>query len=119
MSGFRDAEGRSVPARHGFQHSPCASPQTALGFIRELGERESPVPQKLIVILRDLAQDAGPDAPYFRAPPETCGAMLEKLKPLPTGQTNCGHCVVKHKLENEPLKSIVARRALLHALVST
>jgi len=110
MSGFRDAEGRFVTWRDvDFKHMAVrvtAKPQW--GFQpKNWEEREVPVPQKLIALLRTFRpKDAGPDQPLF---PSTTGrpdgAMLEKLKAVAhRAKLNCGHCVVKHKLDDGTIK---------------
>ena len=110
MSGFRDAEGRFVTWRDvDFKHLAVrvtAKPHWAF-HPKNWEEREVPVPQKLIALLRRFRpKDATPDHPLF---PSTTGrpdgAMLEKLKAVAyRAKLNCGHCVVKHKLENGTVK---------------
>ncbi|HWO34239.1 MAG TPA: hypothetical protein VNO32_36040, partial [Candidatus Acidoferrum sp.] len=66
-------------------------------------EREVPVPQKLIVLLKAFrSTNATPDDPVFpSATGRPDGAMLEKLKAVAfRGELNCGHCAVVHKLED-------------------
>ena len=110
LSGFRDAEGRFATWRDvDFRHLAIrvtAKPQW--GFHpKNWEEREVPVPQKLIALLRKFRpEDASPDQPLF---PSTTGrpdgAMLEKLKAAAyRAKLNCGHCVVKHKLEDGTVK---------------
>ena len=110
MSGFRDAEGRFVTWRDvDFKHLAVrvtAKPQW--GFHpKNWEEREVPVPQKLIALLRKFRpKDAGPDQPLFpSATGRPDGAMLEKLKAVAhRAKLNCGHCVVKHKLDDGTIK---------------
>jgi integrase/recombinase XerD len=110
MSGFRDAEGRFVTWRDvDFKHLAVrvtAKPQW--GFQpKNWEEREVPVPQKLIALLRKFRpKDAGPDQPLFpSATGRPDGAMLEKLKAVAhRAKLNCGHCVVKHKLDDGTIK---------------
>jgi integrase/recombinase XerD len=110
MSGFRDAEGRFVTWRDvDFKHPAVrvtAKPHS--GFHpKNWEEREVPVPQKLIAMLqRFRPKDASPDAPLFpSATGRPDGAMLEKLKAVAhRGKLNCGHCVVKHRLEDGTIK---------------
>jgi len=110
MSGFRDAEGRFVTWRDvDFKHMAVrvtAKPQW--GFQpKNWEEREVPVPQKLIALLRTFRpKDAGPDQPLFpSATGRPDGAMLEKLKAVAhRAKLNCGHCVVKHKLDDGTIK---------------
>jgi len=110
MSGFRDAEGRFVTWRDvDFKHLAVrvtAKPQW--GFQpKNWEEREVPVPQKLIALLRKFRpKDAGPDQPLFpSATGRPDGAMLEKLKAVAhRSKLNCGHCVVKHKLDDGTIK---------------
>jgi integrase len=105
MSGFRDAEGRSVTWRDvDFKHMAVrVTAKPHWGFHpKNWEEREVPVPQKLIALLEKFRPlKAGADDPIF---PSTTGrpdgAMLEKLKALAyRAKLNCGHCSVSHKLE--------------------
>jgi len=104
LTGFRDAEGRFVTWRDvDFRHAAIrvtAKPQW--GFSpKNWEEREVPVPQKLIVMLKAFRPaKAGPDDPIFpSATGNPDGAMLEKLKAVAwRGKLNCGHCVISHKL---------------------
>jgi integrase/recombinase XerD len=110
MSGFRDAEGRFVTWRDvDFKHLAVrvtAKPQW--GFQpKNWEEREVPVPQKLIALLRKFRpKDAGSDQPLFpSATGRPDGAMLEKLKAVAhRAKLNCRHCVVKHKLDDGTIK---------------
>jgi integrase/recombinase XerD len=110
MSGFRDAEGRFVTWRDvDFKHLAVrVTAKPHWGFHpKNWEEREVPVPQKLIAMLqRFRPKDAGPDAPLFpSATGRPDGAMLEKLKAVAhRGKLNCGHCVVKHRLEDGTIK---------------
>jgi len=106
MSGFRDAEGRFVTWRDvDFKHLAVrVTAKPHWGFHpKNWEEREVPVPQKLIALLRGFRpKDATPDHPLF---PSTTGrpdgAMLEKLKAVAyRAKLNCGHCAVKHALED-------------------
>jgi len=110
MSGFRDAEGRFVTWRDvDFKHLAVrvtAKPQWRFQP-KNWEEREVPVPQKLIALLRKFRpKDAGPDQPLFpSATGRPDGAMLEKLKAVAhRAKLNCGHCVVKHKLDDGTIK---------------
>jgi integrase len=110
MSGFRDAEGRFVTWRD-VDFKQMAIRVTAKphwGFHpKNWEEREVPVPQKLIALLRKFRPtDATPDQPLFpSATGRPDGAMLEKLKAVAYhAKLNCGHCVVKHKLEDGTVK---------------
>ena len=110
MSGFRDAEGRFVTWRDvDFKHLAVrvtAKPQWRFQP-KNWEEREVPVPQKLIALLRKFRpKDAGPDRPLFpSATGRPDGAMLEKLKAVAhRAKLNCGHCVVKHKLDDGTIK---------------
>jgi integrase/recombinase XerD len=110
MSGFRDAEGRFVTWRDvDFKHLAVrVTAKPYWGFHpKNWEEREVPVPQKLIAMLqRFRPKDAGPDASLFpSATGRPDGAMLEKLKAVAhRGKLNCGHCVVKHRLEDGTIK---------------
>jgi integrase/recombinase XerD len=110
MSGFRDAEGRFVTWRDvDFKHLAVrVTAKPHWGFHpKNWEEREVPVPQKLIAMLqRFRPKDAGPDTPLFpSATGRPDGAMLEKLKAVAhRGKLNCGHCVVKHRLEDGTIK---------------
>jgi integrase/recombinase XerD len=110
MSGFREAEGRFVTWRDvDFKHLAVrVTAKPHWGFHpKNWEEREVPVPQKLIAMLqRFRPKDAGPDAPLFpSATGRPDGAMLEKLKAVAhRGKLNCGHCVVKHRLEDGTIK---------------
>jgi integrase/recombinase XerD len=110
MSGFREAEGRFVTWRDvDFKHLAVrVTAKPHWGFHpKNWQEREVPVPQKLIAMLqRFRPKDAGPDAPLFpSATGRLDGAMLEKLKAVAhRGKLNCGHCVVKHRLEDGTIK---------------
>jgi integrase/recombinase XerD len=110
MSGFRDAEGRFVTWRDvDFKHLAVrVTAKPHWGFHpKNWEEREVPVPQKLIAMLqRFRPKDASPDAPLFpSATGRPDGAMLEKLKAVAhRGKLNCGHCVVKHRLEDGTIK---------------
>jgi len=110
ISGFRDAEGRFVTWRDvDFKHLAVrVTAKPHWGFHpKNWEEREVPVPQKLIAMLqRFRAKDASPDDPLFpSATGKPDGAMLEKLKAVAhRAKLNCGHCIVKHKLENGTVK---------------
>ena len=110
MSGFRDAEGRFVTWRDvDFKHLAVrVTKKPQWGFQpKNWEEREVPVPQKLIALLRKFRpKDAGPDQPLFpSATGRPDGAMLEKLKAVAhRAKLNCGHCVVKHKLDDGTIK---------------
>ena len=110
ISGFRDAEGRFVTWRDvDFKHLAVrVTAKPHWGFHpKNWEEREVPVPQKLIAMLqRFRPKDASPDAPLFpSATGRPDGAMLEKLKAVAhRGKLNCGHCVVKHRLEDGTIK---------------
>jgi integrase len=106
MSGFRDAEGRFVTWRD-VDFKRMAVRVTAKphwGFHpKNWEEREVPVPQKLIVLLKAFrSTNATPDDPVFpSATGRPDGAILEKLKAAAfCGELNCGHCAVVHKLED-------------------
>lgn len=110
MSGFRDAEGRFVTWRD-VDFKQMAIRVTAKphwGFHpKNWEEREVPVPQKLIALLRKFRPtDATPDQPLFpSATGRPDGAMLEKLKAVAYhAKLNCGHCMVKHKLEDGTIR---------------
>jgi integrase len=110
MSGFRDAEGRFITWRD-VDFKQMAVRVTAKphwGFHpKNWEEREVPVPQKLIALLRKFRPpDATPDQPLFpSATGRPDGAMLEKLKAVAYhAKLNCGHCLVKHKLEDGTVK---------------
>jgi integrase/recombinase XerD len=110
MSGFRDAEGRFVTWRD-VDFKQMAVRVTAKphwGFHpKNWEEREVPVPQKLIAMLRAFRPtDASPDDPLFpSATGRPDGAMLEKLKAVAhRAKLNCGHCIVKHKLDDGTVK---------------
>src|SRR5204863_9127005 len=85
MSGFRDAEGRFVTWRD-VDFKQMAVRVTAKphwGFHpKNWEEREVPVPQKLIAMLRKFRPaNASPDDPVLRSETgKPDGAMLEKLK---------------------------------------
>jgi integrase len=106
MSGFRDAEGRFVTWRD-VDFKNMAVRVTAKPHWnfqpKNWEEREVPVPQKLIALLKAFRpQKAGPDDPLF---PTTTGrpdgAMLEKLKEVAwRGKLNCGRCATSHKLDD-------------------
>ena len=110
MSGFRDAEGRFVTWRDvDFKHMAVrVTAKPHWGFQpKNWEEREVPVPQKLIVLLKTFRPaNATPDDPVFpSATGRPDGAMLEKLKAVAfRGELNCGHCTVSHKLENGTVK---------------
>jgi integrase len=110
MSGFRDAEGRFVTWRDvDFKHMAVrVTAKPHWGFQpKNWEEREVPVPQKLIVLLKAFRPaNATPDDPIFpSATGRPDGAMLEKLKAVAfRGELNCGHCAVSHKLENGTVK---------------
>jgi integrase len=110
MSGFRDAEGRFVTWRDvDFKHMAVrVTAKPHWGFQpKNWEEREVPVPQKLIVLLKAFRPaNATPDDPIFpSATGRPDGAMLEKLKAVAfRGELNCGHCTVSHKLENGTVK---------------
>jgi integrase len=110
MSGFRDAEGRFVTWRDvDFKHMAVrVTAKPHWGFHpKNWEEREVPVPQKLIVLLKAFRPaNATPDDPIFpSATGRPDGAMLEKLKAVAfRGELNCGHCTVSHKLENGTVK---------------
>lgn len=110
MSGFRDAEGRFVTWRDvDFKHMAVrVTAKPHWGFHpKNWEEREVPVPQKLILLLKDFRPaKATPDDPIFpSATGRPDGAMLEKLKAVAfRGELNCGHCTVCHKLENGTVK---------------
>lgn len=110
MSGFRDAEGRFVTWRDvDFKHMAVrVTAKPHWGFHpKNWEEREVPVPQKLIVLLKAFRPaNATPDDPIFpSATGRPDGAMLEKLKVVAfRGELNCGHCTVSHKLENGTVK---------------
>jgi integrase len=110
MSGFRDAEGRFVIWRDvDFKHFAVrVTAKPHWGFRpKNWEEREVPVPQKLIAMLqRFRPKDASPDAPLFPSSSgRPDGAMLEKLKAVAyRAKLNCGHCVVKHRLEDGTVK---------------
>lgn len=110
MSGFRDAEGRFVTWRDvDFKHMAVrVTAKPHWGFHpKNWEEREVPVPQKLIVLLKAFRPaNATPDDPIFpSATGRPDGAMLEKLKAVAfRGELNCGHCAVSHKLENGAVK---------------
>jgi integrase/recombinase XerD len=110
MSGFRDAEGRFVTWRDvDFKHLAVrVTAKPHWGFHpKNWEEREVPVPQKLIAILRAFKPtDASPDDPLFPSGTgKPDGAMLEKLKTVAhRAKLNCGHCIVKHKLEDGTIK---------------
>lgn len=110
MSGFRDAEGRFVTLRD-VDFKQMAIRVTAKphwGFHpKNWEEREVPVPQKLIALLRKFRPtDATPDQPLFpSATGRPDGAILEKLKAVAYhAKLNCGHCMVKHKLEDGTIR---------------
>ena len=111
MSGFRDAEGRFVTWRDvDFKHLAVrVTAKPHWGFHpKNWEEREVPVPQKLVTMLRKFRpKDASPDQPLFPSSSgRPDGAMLEKLKAVAhRAKLNCGHCVVKHKLENGTVKT--------------
>lgn len=110
MSGFRDAEGRFVTWRDvDFKHMAVrVTAKPHWGFHpKNWEEREVPVPEKLIELLKDFRPaKAGADDPVF--PSETGkpdGAMLEKLKAVAfRAELNCKHCVVTHKLKGGKTK---------------
>jgi integrase/recombinase XerD len=110
MSGFRDAEGRFVTWRDvDFKHMAVrVTAKPHWGFHpKNWEEREVPVPQKLIVLLKAFRPaNATPDDPIFpSATGRPDGAMLEKLKAVAfRGELNCGHCAVSHKLEEGGVK---------------
>ena len=110
MSGFRDAEGRFVTWRD-VDFKQLAVRVTAKPDWRfhpkNWEEREVPVPQRLIALLRKFRpKDATPDQPLFPSGTgRPDGAMLEKLKAVAyRAKLNCGRCVVKHKLEDGTIK---------------
>lgn len=106
MSGFRDAEGRFVTWRDvDFKHMAVrVTAKPHWGFHpKNWEEREVPVPQKLIEMLRGFrSANATPDDPLFpSATGRPDGVMLEKLKAVAyRAKLNCGHCAVRHKLED-------------------
>ena len=110
MSGFRDAEGRSATWRDvDFKHMAVrVTAKPHWGFHpKNWEEREVPVPQKLIAILRRFRPtNASPDDPLFSSTTgKPDGAMLEKLKAVAyRAKLNCGHCSVTHKLEDDTVK---------------
>jgi integrase/recombinase XerD len=110
MSGFRDAEGRFVTWRDvDFKHMAVrVTAKPHWGFHpKNWEEREIPVPEKLIALLeRFRAPKASPDDPIFAsATGRPDGAMLEKLKAVAwRAKLNCGHCSVRHKLEDGSVK---------------
>lgn len=110
MSGFRDAEGRFVTWRDiDFKHLAVrVTAKPHWGFQpKNWEEREVPVPQKLIAMLRKFRpKDASPDAPLFPSSSgRPDGAMLEKLKAVAyRAKLNCGHCSVTHRLEDGAVK---------------
>jgi integrase/recombinase XerD len=106
MSGFRDAEGRFATWRDiDFKHLAVrVKAKPHWGFQpKNWKEREVPVPQKLISLLKKFRPDnATPDDPLFpTATGKPDGGMLEKLKAVAfRAKLNCGHCSVKHELED-------------------
>jgi integrase/recombinase XerD len=106
MSGFRDAEGRFVTWRDvDFKHLAIrVTVKPHWGFQpKNWEEREVPVPQKLIAMLRTFRPTAATqDDPLFpSASGRPDGAMLEKLKDVAhRAKLNCGHCAVKHELQD-------------------
>jgi integrase/recombinase XerD len=106
MSGFRDAEGRFVTWRDvDFKHMAVrVTAKPHWGFHpKNWEEREVPVPEKLIELLKHFRPvAAGQDDPVF--PSETGnpdGAMLEKLKAVAfRAKLNCRHCFTTHKLKD-------------------
>jgi integrase/recombinase XerD len=110
MSGFRDAEGRFVTWRDvDFKHMAVrVTAKPHWGFHpKNWEEREVPVPQKLIALLKKFRPaTASPDDPVFpSATGRPDGAMLEKLKAVVhRAKLNCGHCVVSHKLEDGTIR---------------
>jgi integrase/recombinase XerD len=110
MSGFRDAEGRFATWRDvDFKHLAVrVTAKPHWGFHpKNWEEREVPVPQKLISLLRTFRPaNAGPDDPLFpSATGRPDGAMLEKLKAVTyRAKLNCGHCRVTHKLDDGTVK---------------
>jgi integrase/recombinase XerD len=111
MSGFRDAEGRFVTWRDmDFKHMAVrVTAKPHWGFHpKNWEEREVPVPQKLIALLREFRpKNAGTDDPVFpSATGQPDGAMLEKLKAVSyRAKLNCGHCVASHKLKDGAVKT--------------
>lgn len=110
MSGFRDAEGRFVTWRDvDFKHMAVrVTAKPHWGFHpKNWEEREVPVPQKLIALLKRFRPaKASADDPVFpSATGRPDGAMLEKLKAVAhRAKLNCGHCVVSHKLEDGTIR---------------
>jgi integrase len=110
MSGFRDAEGRFITWRDvDFKHMAVrvtAKPHWNFQP-KNWEEREVPVPARLIELLKRFkSADAKADDPVFpSATGRPDGAMLEKLKQVAErAKLNCGHCAVKHKLEDGVVK---------------
>ena len=107
LSGFRDAEGRFVTWRDiDFKHPAVrVTAKPHWGFSpKNWEEREVPVPQKLIAMLKAFRPEkAGADDPLFpSATGRPDGAMLEKLKQVAwRGKLNCGHCATSHKLADD------------------
>jgi integrase len=106
MSRFRDAEGRFTTWRDvDFKHMAVrVTAKPHWGFHpKNWEEREVPVPQKLITMLRKFRPvNATPDDPLFpSATGRPDGAMLEKLKAVAwRGKLNCGHCPVPQELKD-------------------
>ena len=111
LSGFRDAEGRFVTWRDvDFKHMAIrVTAKPHWGFHpKNWEEREVPVPQKLISLLKTFRPaDASPDDPLFPSiSGKPDGTMLEKLKALAyRAKLNCGHCRVTHKLADGTVKT--------------
>ena len=111
MSGLRDAEGRFITWRDvDFKHMAVrVTEKPKWGFHpKNWEEREVPVPQKLISLLKKFRPaNATPDDPLFpSATGKPDGAMLEKLKAVAyRAKLNCGHCSVAHKLEDGTVKT--------------
>jgi integrase/recombinase XerD len=111
MSGFRDAEGRFITWRDvDFRTKAVrvtAKPQW--GFQpKNWEEREVPVPEKLITLLRAYKPDkAGSDDPVFpSATGNPDGAMLEKLKDVAwRAKLNCGRDAIRHKLADGSVRT--------------
>jgi integrase/recombinase XerD len=106
MTGFRDAEGRFVTWRDvDFKHMAVrVTAKPHWGFHpKNWEEREVPVPQKLIDLLKTFRPtNESADDPVFPSQSgKPDGAMLEKLKEVAfRAELNCRHCVVTHKLKD-------------------
>lgn len=111
MSGFRDAEGRFVTWRDvDFKHLAVrVTAKPHWGFQpKNWDEREVPVPQKLISMLKKFRpENASADDPLFPSGTgKPDGGMLEKLKMIAfRAKLNCGHCSVTHKLEDGTVRT--------------